>query len=139
MNGSALYSDAVVALGPDLIMEVRLPDSYIFDADAAYSGILLKFTDLERGGEASALTSRQSPFPYGGLSSTSRQGSAHLVPRPPHAQGASRYAPDTDVRSRWASAATLHGERDGTRGVAQRVAMWITSCACALASSCTTA
>ena len=48
VNGGAFYSAHLAALGADVITNARLPDAFMYDADAAYSGILLKFTDLER-------------------------------------------------------------------------------------------
>ena len=47
INGGAFYFTHLAALGADVITDARLPDAFMYDADAS-DGILLKFTDLER-------------------------------------------------------------------------------------------
>ena len=61
VNGGAFYSAHLAALGADVITDARLPDAFMYDADAAYSGILLKFTDLERVDDDSSV--RPEPLP----------------------------------------------------------------------------
>ena len=61
VNGGAFYSAHLAALGADVITDARLPDAFMYDADAAYVGILLKFTDLERADDDNSV--RPEPLP----------------------------------------------------------------------------
>jgi hypothetical protein len=93
----------------------------MYDADAAYSGILLKFTDLERADDDNSvrpepLPVRQQLLDIGKEVFTTNTFMVHRM-----LWVAACHATDANFGSRRTSAPPLHGERHGSGGVARLV------------------